>query len=35
VGLGYTVNLAHPGVRSRLALMAGIPVLVLWAVIYL
>lgn len=31
VGLGYTLNMAHRGVRARLALLAGIPAFVLWA----
>jgi uncharacterized membrane protein len=30
-GLGYTLNLAHRAVRYRLALMAGIPLFVVWA----
>lgn len=33
VGVGYTMNMAHPGVRNRLLLMIGIPVFVLWAVL--
>ena len=33
VGVGYTLNMAHPGVRSRLLLMTGIPVFVIWAVL--
>lgn len=31
VGLGYTLNLGHRGVRYRLLLLAGIPLFVLWA----
>jgi uncharacterized membrane protein len=30
-GLGYTLNMAHRSVRSRLALMAGIPLFIVWA----
>ncbi len=30
-GIGYTLNLAHRAVRYRLALMAGIPLFVVWA----
>ena len=33
VGVGYTLNMAHPGIRSRLLLMTGIPVFVIWAVL--
>lgn len=33
VGVGYTLNMAHPGVRNRLLLMTGIPVFVIWAVL--
>lgn len=33
VGVGYTLNMAHPGIRSRLLLMSGIPVFVIWAVL--
>lgn len=33
VGVGYTLNMAHPGVRTRLLLMSGFPVFVLWAVL--
>ena len=33
VGVGYTLNMAHPGIRSRLLLMIGIPVFVIWAVL--
>ena len=33
VGVGYTLNLAHPGVGSRLALLAGVPLLVTWALL--
>ena len=31
VGLGYTLNMAHRAVRSRLALLAGVPLFVIWA----
>ncbi len=30
-GIGYTLNLAHPAIRYRLALMLGIPLFVVWA----
>jgi uncharacterized membrane protein len=30
-GVGYTLNLAHPAIRYRLALMSGIPLFVVWA----
>ena len=30
-GVGYTLNLAHRGVRYRLLLMSGIPLFVVWA----
>ena len=33
VGIGYTLNMAHPGVRNRLLLMVGFPVFVLWAIL--
>lgn len=33
VGLGYTLNMAHPGVWSRALLLSGVPLLVLWAVL--
>ena len=33
VGLGYTLNLAHPGIRTRLLLFAGVPLLVVWALL--
>ncbi|HEX6096242.1 MAG TPA: DUF1648 domain-containing protein [Thermoanaerobaculia bacterium] len=33
VGVGYTLNMAHPGIRNRLLLMSGIPVFVIWAVL--
>ena len=33
VGVGYTLNMAHPGIRNRLLLMIGIPVFVIWAVL--
>jgi uncharacterized membrane protein len=35
VGIGYTLNMAHPGVRWRLLLLAGVPVFVVWAVVSL
>lgn len=35
VGLGYTLNMAHRAVRYRLALFAGIPLFVVWAVLSL
>lgn len=35
VGVGYTLNMAHPGIRSRLLLMIGFPVFVIWAVLAL
>lgn len=35
VGLGYTLNMAHRAVRSRLALLAGAPLFVLWAILSL
>ena len=33
VGVGYTLNMAHPGIRNRLLLMIGFPVFVIWAVL--
>ena len=33
VGIGYTLNMAHPGIVSRLLLMMGIPLFVIWAVV--
>ena len=33
VGVGYTLNMAHPGIRNRLLLMGGFPVFVIWAVL--
>ncbi|HUR81889.1 MAG TPA: DUF1648 domain-containing protein [Thermoanaerobaculia bacterium] len=33
VGVGYTLNMAHPGIRSRLLLMIGIPFFLIWAVL--
>jgi uncharacterized membrane protein len=33
VGAGYTLNMAHPGIRNRLLLMIGFPVFVIWAVL--
>lgn len=33
VGFGYTLNLAHPGIRSRLALLLGVPLFVAWALL--
>ena len=35
VGLGYTINTAHPAARRRLLLLLGIPAFVLWAIIWL
>lgn len=35
VGLGYTINTAHPAAPRRLLLLAGIPAFVLWAVVAL
>jgi uncharacterized membrane protein len=32
VGLGYTLNMAHRAVRTRLLLLAGVPLFVLWAI---
>jgi len=33
VGIGYTLNMAHPGVWSRALLLSGVPLFVLWAVL--
>lgn len=33
VGFGYTLNLAHPGIRSRLALLLGTPLFIVWALL--
>lgn len=33
VGVGYTVNMAHPGIRNRLLLVVGFPLFVLWALL--
>ncbi len=33
VGFGYTLNLAHPGIRSRLALLVGVPLFIVWALL--
>ena len=33
VGFGYTLNLAHPGIRSRVALLTGVPLLLIWALL--
>lgn len=33
VGVGYTVNMAHPGIRSRVLLVIGFPLFILWAVL--
>jgi uncharacterized membrane protein len=30
-GIGYTLNMAHPAIRYRLALMSGVPLFVVWA----
>lgn len=35
VGLGYTINTAHPAARTRLLLFLGIPVFVVWALMWL
>lgn len=35
VGFGYTLNLAHPGIRSRLALLLGVPLFLAWALLSL
>ncbi|HEX8162436.1 MAG TPA: DUF1648 domain-containing protein [Pyrinomonadaceae bacterium] len=35
VGLGYTINMAHPGARRRLMLLAPVPLFVVWAVVAL
>lgn len=35
VGFGYTLNLAHPGIRSRLALLLGVPLFLAWALLTL
>lgn len=32
-GVGYTLNLAHPGIRSRVLLVLGFPVFAIWAVL--
>jgi uncharacterized membrane protein len=33
VGVGYTLNMAHPGIGNRLLLMIGIPVFLVWALV--
>ncbi|HVE70588.1 MAG TPA: DUF1648 domain-containing protein [Thermoanaerobaculia bacterium] len=33
VGVGYTLNMAHPGIRNRLLLMVGIPGFVIWGLL--
>ncbi|HYC60726.1 MAG TPA: DUF1648 domain-containing protein [Thermoanaerobaculia bacterium] len=33
VGVGYTVNMAHPGIRSRALLVIAFPLFVIWAVL--
>jgi uncharacterized membrane protein len=33
VGVGYTLNMAHPGIRNRLLLMIGIPLFVIWGIL--
>lgn len=33
VGVGYTVNMAHPGIRFRVLLVIGIPAFVVWALV--
>lgn len=35
VGVGYTVNMAHPGIRYRVLLVIGIPMFVIWAALTL
>jgi uncharacterized membrane protein len=35
VGFGYTLNMAHPAVRSRLLLLSGVPLFVVWALLSL
>ena len=36
VGVGYTLNMAHPGIRNRLIFMlGGIPLFILWAIVAL
>jgi uncharacterized membrane protein len=35
VGLGYTINMAHPGARRRLLLLAPVPLFVVWALVAL
>jgi uncharacterized membrane protein len=32
-GVGYTLNMAHPGIRNRLLLVIGFPLFVIWAVL--
>lgn len=31
VGYGYTLNMAHPGIRGRVLLIMGVPLFVVWA----
>jgi uncharacterized membrane protein len=33
VGVGYTLNMAHPGIRNRLLLVIGFPIFAIWAVL--
>jgi uncharacterized membrane protein len=33
VGVGYTLNMAHPGIRNRLLLMIGIPLFLVWGIL--
>jgi len=33
VGVGYTLNMAHPGIQNRLLFMIGVPVFVIWALL--
>lgn len=33
VGIGYTLNMGHPGIWSRALLLSGVPLFVLWAVL--
>ena len=35
VGVGYTVNMAHPAIRTRLLLVIGFPLFVIWAILTL
>lgn len=33
VGVGYTLNMAHPGIWNRLLMLMGIPLFVIWAAV--